>query len=279
MTIDTTALKCFIATAETLSFTKAAKRVNKTQSAVSQQNAKLENILGKTLFKRKKVLELTSDGEIFLNYAKQLFALHCEVIERFKEPEIKGEVRFGIPDDFASAFLYDILSEFRLLHPNILLHIDCDLTLNLYENFKKGKLDLVLLKIPCPKEEKYSAKISKQRLCWIGNEKLITKQKIIPLAFSPKPCVYRRAGIEALNNEKVKWRISFSSHSYTGIISAVRAGIGISILPEKMVPKDISIIYNQKLPKLSDFRISLVKSDDKNQAINSFEKFAIKYLS
>lgn len=278
MTIDTISLQCFIASAETGSFTKAAARVGRTQSAVSQQVAKLENLLGKILFKRSKNLELTSDGEIFLNYANQIFSLHNEAVDRFKEPELKGEVRFGIPDDFASVFLYQVLSEFISIHPNISLHIECDLTMNLYENFNKKKLDLVLLKMPRPKDVDFSTELSSEKLCWVGNQKIIKNAKALPLVLSPKPCVYRKAAIEALNEKEIKWRIAFSSHSYSGIIAAVKAGLGLTILPHKMIPKDLSIIRSENLPKLKSSNVSLLKLTDKNQAINSFESFIIKHL-
>ncbi len=279
MTIDTISLQCFIAAADTGSFTKAAERVGRTQSAVSQQIAKLENILGKVLFKRSKTLELTSDGEIFFNYAKQIFGLHQEALSHFKEPDLKGEVRFGLPDDFASVFLYQVLSEFISVHPNISLHIECDLTMNLYENFKKKKLDLVLLKMPRPKEFSSGIEMSSEKLCWVGDQKLLTKKRTLPLVLSPKPCVYRKAAIEALDHKKMKWRIAFSSHSYSGTIAAVKAGLGITILPQKMVPKDLQIIRSTSLPKLGNSEISLLKLSNKNPAINSFEEFIIKRLS
>ncbi len=278
MTIDTISLQCFIAAAESGSFTKAASRVGRTQSAVSQQIAKLESLLGKVLFKRSKTLELTAEGEVFFNYAKQIYSLHCETIDHFKEPELKGEVRFGLPDDFASVFLHDFLSEFILAHPNVSLHIECDLTLNLYENFKKKKLDLVLLKMPCPKDVKSALELSSEKLCWVGNQKLIKNKNSLPLILSPKPCVYRKTAIDALNDKKIKWRIAFSSHSYSGIIAAVKAGLGLTILPQKMVPKDLPIIRSETLPKLTNSHISLLKSTNNNSAINSFESFVIKHL-
>lgn len=278
MTIDTISLQCFIAAAEGGSFTKAAEKVNRTQSAVSQQIAKLENILGKILFKRGKILELTSDGELFLNYARQIFSLHHEALDRFKEPDLKGEVRFGIPDTFANVFLYEVLSDFISLHPNVSLHVECDLTLNLYESFKKKKLDLVVLKMELPKDAGFGVELSSEKLCWVGNQKLLKSQKVLPLVISPKPCIYRQAAIDALNKKKVKWRVAFSSHSYSGIVAAAKAGLGITILPQKMVPKDLHIIRSESLPKLANSHISLLKLTDKNPAINSFEEFVIKYL-
>ncbi len=101
MNIDTVILQCFIAVAETGSFTKAAHRVGRTQSAISQQIHKLEKMLNKQILIRGKSIALTLEGEIFLSYARQIFALHREAMDRFREPELEGEVHFGLPENFA----------------------------------------------------------------------------------------------------------------------------------------------------------------------------------
>ena len=65
MNLDTVTLQCFLAVAETQSFTKAALRVGRTQSAISQQIAKLEQMIEKPLIHRGRELSLTPDGELF----------------------------------------------------------------------------------------------------------------------------------------------------------------------------------------------------------------------
>ena len=218
MAIDTISAQCFIAVADTGSFTKAASRVGRTQSAVSQQIAKLENFVGKQLFVRGKIFSLTNEGEIFLGYLRQIFALHREAIDCFKDPELKGEVRFGVPEDFASVFLYDVLREFSQIHPKILLNIECDLTLNLYEKFKNNELDLVVVKMSPPHEFNHELKLLSEKLEWAGDSRLIKKGEAIPLVLSPKPCLYREKAINSLEKKKLKWRLSFSSNSYAGKI-------------------------------------------------------------
>ncbi|CAN0571760.1 unnamed protein product, partial [Ectocarpus sp. 12 AP-2014] len=101
MSFDALTLECFLAVTETGSFTRAADKVARTQSAVSQQIAKLENQVGKSLFIRGKKLTLTSDGEILLTYARKIVQLNRDAMDRFKQPELQGEVRFGLPEDFA----------------------------------------------------------------------------------------------------------------------------------------------------------------------------------
>lgn len=278
MAIDTISAQCFIAVADTGSFTKAAQQVGRTQSAVSQQIAKLENFVGKQLFVRGKVFSLTNDGKIFLGYIRQIFSLHREAIDCLKEPELKGEVRFGVPEDFVSVFLYDILREFSQIHPKILLNIECDLTLNLYERFRRKELDLVIVKMSPPHEFKHELELLSEKLEWAGDSGLIKKGEPIPLVLSPKPCLYREKAIRALEKKRIKWRLSFSSNSYAGKIAAVRAGLGIAVFPHTIIPPEIKIIRSSLLPELKDSHFSLLKHKNDNEAVNSFEEFVIKNL-
>lgn len=279
MYIDTVALQCFLAVAETASVTKAAARIGRTQSAVSQQLAKLEGQLGKPLFVRGKNITLTPDGEIFLTYARQIFSLQREAIDRLREPELQGEVRFGMPEDFASVYLSDVLVDFSRLHPRIFVNIECDLTLNLFERFKAGEFDLVLVKMSRPEDFPNGVDIYSEKLEWVGHASLIEdKQDPVPLVLAPQPCVYRARAIKALENAGLKWRLVFSSPSYAGTIAAVKAGLGLTVLPRTMIPEQLTAINSAHLPMLADTHICLLKHNAKNQALSSFEEFVLAKL-
>ncbi len=278
MSFDALTLECFIAVANTGSFTRAANKVGRTQSAVSQQIAKLEQQIGKPLFVRGKGLCLTPDGEILMGYAQKIIKLNHEAMDRFKQPDLQGEVRFGLPEDFASVFLSDVLSEYATLHPRILLNIECDLTLNLFERFKEKAFDLVLVKMNKPEDFPNGMDVWSETLEWVGSEDLFQNDPI-PLVLSPQPCVYRSRAIRSLENAHRQWRIVFSSHSFAGTIAAVKAGMGITVLPRNMIPDELDIIKieSEKLP-LEDAHISLLKHTDNNLAVNSFEKFVAERL-
>lgn len=279
MEIDTISLQCFVAVAESYSFTKASERVGRSQSAVSQQIVKLENLAGKRLFSRGKTIEITQEGEIFLNYARQILKLHHEVIDQFNEPDLNGEVRFGLPEEFASNFLQDVLTEFTQAHSRISLHIDCDLTLNLYDKFQKGDLDLIVVKTKNPQQFPSALELASDNLLWFGDVNLIQGDAPVPLILSPDPCVYRQCALKALNDANIKWRIAFSSHSYASKISAVKAGVGLAIMPQSMQSSQVRPIKAGLLPGLDRSYILLLKGSNKNPAINSFEDFIIKNLS
>ena len=278
MTFDTMTLQCFIAVAETGSFTRAAERVSRTQSAVSQQIARLEQWLGKPLVLRGRSMALTDEGEVFLGYARRILALQREVLDRFQEPELEGEVRFGLPEDFASVYLSDVLADFARTHPRILLNVECDLTLNLLERFKKGTFDLVLVKVSRPEDFPNGQDVWSEQLEWVGDASLLDREQPVPLVLSPQPCVYRAGAIEALESGSRSWRLAFTSPSYASTIAAVEARMGLTVLPRKMVPTDCEIVADGVLPALRDTHVSLLKHDAGNPAVVSLERFVLQKL-
>ena len=278
MSFDSITMRCFIAVAETASFTRAAQRVARTQSAVSQQIARLEQLVGKTLVTRGRTLTLTPDGEVFLSYARQIYALQSEALDRFREPELEGEVRFGLPEDFASVFLSDVLAEFARSHPRILLDVECDLTLNLFERFRQGAFDLVLVKMSRPEDFPNGVDVWSESLEWVGGSGQVVDDRPLPLVLSPQPCVYRAAAIEALDAAGRAWRLAFSSPSYAGTVAAVKAGMGVTVLPRNMVPEGCEVVADAELPALSDTHISLLRQSDRSAAVVSLEQFVLKKL-
>lgn len=281
MSIDTVTLQCFLAVADTASFTKAAERVCRTQSAISQQIAKLENLVEKPLINRGRELSLTTDGEIFLGYARRIFELHRELLDRFKEPDLQGEFKFGLPEDFATVVLSEVLVDFSRLHPRVILNVECDLTFNLFEQFQQGKFDIILVKMSRPESLENGINVWSEPVEWIGKAGLLptfNKNSVIPLVLSPQPCVYRENAIESLEKAGLKWRLAYSSPSYAGKMAAVKAGLGLTAIQRTMIPDYLERIENPCLPILNDIHISLLKKDSRNKAIESLEYFLLKKL-
>lgn len=278
MNIDSFGLECFLAVAESNSFTKASSRVRRTQSAVSQQIAKLESQFGRKLFLRDRHLRLTADGEIFSNYARQILLLSREIVDRFKQPELEGEVHFGLPEDFASVFLSEVLTDFSRIHPRIMLSIECDLTLNLYARFKRREFDLVLVKMDQPEDFPNGLEVWSETLEWVGVPQKIDRSKPLALVLSPKPCVYRSQALKALDASDWRWRIALSSQSYASTVAAVRAGMGYTVLPRTMIPSGLEIVKDANLPILGDVHVSLLKRKRDNAAANSLAEFVAQRL-
>lgn len=264
--VDTLILKSFVAVAETGSFSRAADIVGRSQSAVSLQIKKLEEGLNCQLFDRSnREAALTDQGEIFLGYARRMIELQWEAFSRMNEPEVRGEISLGTPEDFATHYLPGILCSFAKHHPHVQLHVTCDLTLNLLKEFQKGRIDIVLLKRD-PERVKGGTKVWKEPLIWAGAEHYQPKSPI-PLVLSPQPCIYRARALAALDRVRKPWQIAYTSPSLAGTIAAVRAGLGITVLPANMVPQGLTSLKGSvKMPHLADSEIALMKRDNLSQA-------------
>lgn len=247
--------------AETGTFSHAAETVGRTQSALSLQIKKLEESLGCSLFERtSRSVKLTEQGEIFLGYAKQMIALQWEAYSRLKEPDVAGEIRFGTPEDFATHYLPNVLASFRQHHPRIQLNVSCDLTLNLMKGFERGEFDVILVKRD-PQSVKGGSKVWREPLVWAAADHY-RPEKPLSLVLSPQPCIYRARALAALDRAKKPWHISYTSPSLAGTLAAVKAGLGITVLPANMLPTGIHRVAKEmKLPELADAEIALIKRD------------------
>lgn len=276
--IDTSILKNFVAIAETGTFSNAAEIVGRTQSALSLQIKKIEDGLGCQLFDRSgRKVKLTEQGEIFLGYAKRIIQLQMEVYSRLKEPDVQGEIRLGTPEDFATHYLPDVLSTFRKHHPRVQLKVSCDLTLNLIDGFQGGEYDMILVKRD-PRDAKGGAKVWREPLVWAAADHHELEEPL-SLVLSPQPCIYRARALAALDKDKKPWRISYTSPSLAGTIAAVKAGLGITVLPANMIPKGIHPIRKEiKLPELADAEIALMKRDDLSKASEMLAEHIINSL-
>src|SRR5271154_5255782 len=96
---DIDCLRSFLVVADTMSISRTAETVGRSQSMVSQQIAKLEAQIGKSLLKRRKgrVLELTSEGGKLLNYCRKILQLNDEAYASLSDDALSGFVHLGVP--------------------------------------------------------------------------------------------------------------------------------------------------------------------------------------
>lgn len=261
--VDTAVLRTFLALSETGSFSRAGVLVGRSQSAVSEQIRKLEELFGRVLFERTtRSVRLTADGEHFLTHARALVAQADAMLARFRSSDLAGEVRFGSPEDFASAYLPDILSVFASAHPAVELHVTCQLTLPLVEEFEAGAQDLIIVKQDPSRRYASTRPLWRERLVWVAAPSLTadfaiaTNERLLPLVLSPSPCVYRHRATQALEKAGVAWSGVFTSPSFAGQAAAVRAGLGYAVMPRAMVPLEFVVLRDW--PELAEVEIALL---------------------
>lgn len=261
--IDIDLLRAFVTIYETGTFSHAAERLGRTQSTISQQIKKLEEILEREVFDRSgRKVSLSTHGEVLLLYARQMLRLNDEIVARVVNPDIEGTVRFGTPEAFAATHLPEVVARFAKSYPSVALEVNCDLTQNLLEGYKRGDYDIILIKRDATTRRR-GRRVWHESLVWVAaNRTLAQTDGPLPLVLSPHPCIYRQKALAALEKAGRDWRAVYTSHSLAGRIAAVKAGLGVAVMPKDVVPRGLFIIEESRiLPKLEEIEIALLKKD------------------
>ena len=259
--LDLDQLQSFCAIADCGSFTEAARRVNKTQSAVSMQIKRLEERLGKILLSRDgRSVSLTEDGEQLYVRARRMLRTNAEIMDIFSDEDLSGSIRFGVPDDYAVKLLPVILASFQKTHPKIAVDVRCQPSEELLEGMKTGKYDLIVFTQGTNHE--FGELFRTERMFWVASHggKALT-QDPLPLACGPTCCYWRANAIEVLNRIGRDYRIAYTSSNATAIASAVLTDLAVGFLPESALQPGMRVIAEDKsLPRLRDAQIALLRS-------------------
>lgn len=257
--LDIDLLRAFVTVVETASFTRAAALLGRTQPAVSLQIRRLEDQLRSPVFDRGgKGISLTTEGAALLPQARRLLRLNDEIVSTLGEGDLAGEVCFGAPEDIATMHLPGILGAFARSHPRIKLSVTCDYTANLLDQISRGALDLALIKRE-PVGPELGVRVWREPLVWVALDASILELSPLPLIVAPAPDIYRKRALSALEAAGVAFRASFTSPSLSGQMAALRAGLGVGVLPAAMAPRDL-VVLGEPLPPLSDSEIALVSA-------------------
>lgn len=275
-TVDIDLLRAFLAVYESSSFSGAAQELGRTQSSISQQVKKLEEILGRSVFLRsKRSVSLTTEGEVLLSYARKMLAMNDEIVGRISQADISGRVRLGVPEAFAANHLHGVLGQFVKSHPLVNLEVHCDLSSHLIAMLDNDELDLVLVKKPA-QALRHGIKVWRESLVWAGCDKTVFHvDDVIPLVLSPEPCIYRSKIISALKEQGIQWRAAFTCATMTGRIAAAKAGYGVMALPQEMLGRTHGLMALRNdcgFPTLSAIEIDLIY--DEHQASGAIKRLA-----
>jgi DNA-binding transcriptional LysR family regulator len=262
--LDLLLLKSFVAVVDTRSLTAAAKRIGRTQSAVSQQIQKLEYAIGKELFGRdRRRLVLTQNGELLLQYARAILRLNDEAKARLSTPEIKGQVRFGTPDLYAAYLLPSVLANFARAYPRVDIELRCALSVSLHAALAQDELDLAL--VTGRPSDKGGQFVRREQLVWVAAPDARPEhEEIVPLAMLPPGALYRNLALEALDGTR-KWRIVCASESIAGLQAAVFAGLAVSVVARCAVVPGMRILSAaENMPPLPTINLMLHHSANGN---------------
>lgn len=239
------------------SFTRAAERVHRTQSTVSQQIRKLEDSIGQVLLVRDRSgqhVSPTEQGELLTQYARRLLSLSREARDALSSDTRLVPVRLGVPEDFDASRMASILSGFVRARPQARLETVSGMSTELRRQLDRGDIDIALVKRETGSGECHAH--WPETLVWVCGKGQDLQVETLPLALFPQGCIYRQRAIRTLDKARRSWRVAFGSHSLTGIQAAVASGLGISILPMSAVLPSHRIC--QELPPVPPSELALI---------------------
>jgi DNA-binding transcriptional LysR family regulator len=244
--LDTDQLRSFLAIVDTGSFTRAADRVNKTQSAVSMHVRRLEERLDRPLFvKQGRGTRLSPDGERLVEHARRMLQVEAAALADITAKGLTGRVIFGIPDDYVEPFLPDIVTRFTRRHPQVELSV-------LYVGVATDCAEIRGIEI-----------LREEPLCWVAGLRAgpIEERRPLPLALAAPSCAWRQQAFRALEAAGMPSRLFLMSANYAAIAPIVQAGLALTVIPAASVNPATQRVLGPEsgLPPLLPIRVGLLR--------------------
>jgi len=278
---DIRSLRALVEVVDTGSVTKAARRMGRTQPAITMQIRRLEELVGKPLFDpnvRRPLL--TTDGEVFIHHARSIVSMHDELWTRMQVKEVEERVVLGTPDLYAAYLLPKILEKFRRTNPHTEVSVHCAPSRRLMLDLDARKIDLALVTaMPGIRSGEF---VRKEQLVWVcGDNSTVYKDNPIPLALLPPGNIFRDAALQALDRAEIPWRLAYISESIGGLQAAVFAGLAVSIFASSALVSGLRVVGKKELlPELPEVDLILHRSPEHvTPSTSSLAEFVISSLN
>jgi len=275
--LDIDALATYVAVVEARSFTGAATRLGKTQSAVSIAIGRFEDKLGTPLLVRSREgVRPTAHGETLLDYARRILALEDEALTALDLPSAAGRVRVGMPDDYIDTFSGPLLQRFQLGETGPRIEIVGDFSGNLERKVERGELDVaVITRQPGSAAGEF---LRHEPLVWCASAQHHPELlDPLPLALFAEDCRARPRILQALDGARRPWTIAWTSTHVSSVLAAIRHGGAITALPEDAVPADLRRMdASELLPPLQPLELALIWTQEPPAAVRRVKTFMVE---
>lgn len=266
MNINLELYRIFYVVAKNKHMTKASRELHISQPAISQAIKKLEEQLDGTLFLRSnKGMELTEEGKMFYEYVKGALELIYNAENEFTSFKdlTKGEIKIGCSTTLTKLILLDGLRKFHIDFPNINVNITNDLTSNLINDLKLGKLDFVIFNESNIKEKNLNLKKIKELKqgfiyhpkFYIDDIKSFEDLNHYPLILQKEESNSRKFldYIALKNNVKLIPQMEVVSQELITEFTNIGLGVGFTMidLAKRNFPQLQELSINEKIPNIN----------------------------
>ncbi|MBR4693847.1 MAG: LysR family transcriptional regulator [Bacilli bacterium] len=288
MNVDLELYRIFYVVAKHKHMTRASEELHISQPAISQSIKKLEEQLGGILFLRSnKGMELTEEGKMFYEYVKGALELINNAENEFTSFKdlSKGEIKIGCSTTLTKLVLINALKDFHLDYPNININITNDLTSNLINDLKLGKLDFVIFNESNIKETNLNLeKITELKQGFIYNPDFFDDNvntfadlNKVPLILQKEESNSRKLldYLALQNNVKLIPKMEVVSQELITEFTNIGLGIGFAIidLSKRNFRNLKELNINKKIPN-----INIYLATNKSVSLTFASKTFIRYL-
>ncbi|MGE3876486.1 MAG: LysR family transcriptional regulator [Parvibaculaceae bacterium] len=249
--IDLRLVVTFVHAAHSGSLSSTAVQVGRTQSAVTMQMQRLEDILGRSLLHRSgNGVRLTGEGERFLQYAERILKTHDEALSAFSSRGLRGSIVFGSPEDYLIAFFPVLLKTFGAIHADVEIKVVSAPTVELLTLLSSRQVDLALVSTPNLADPR--GVVRAESLVWVGSRPTLDLHgfgDVVPLALPASNAMDHRAACDAMDRARIRYKITCASNRIAGLVGVARSGMAISVMTRGAVPPDLHML-DKPLPSL-----------------------------
>ena len=287
MNIDLELYKVFYTVAKHNHMTRASEELHISQPAISQSIKKLEEQLGGPLFLRSnKGMELTEEGKMFYEYVKGALELIKNAENDFTSYKdlSKGEIKIGCSTTLTKLLLLDVIKKFHEDYPKITFKIENDLTSNLINDLKLGKLDFVIFNESGVKEKNINLeKIGEMKQGFIYNPNYFTDDIEILNDLNKYPLILQKEEsnsrkllekITSQNNVELIPKMEVVSQELVTEFTNIGFGIGFTIidLSKRKYSNLKELKINKKIPN-----INIYLATNKSISLTFASKMILQY--
>lgn len=253
MNLDLDLLRTFVAVADLNTFAAAAAAVCRTQSAVSQQMQRLEQLVGKELYARHgRNKLLTEHGIQLLGYARKILRFNDEACMSLMFSNLQGVLTLGASDESADTILPFLLNRISSVYPKLALDVSVKRNAFMVEMLNENKVDLVVTTHRPGQFDCLTLRTSPTHW-YCAAEYVLQKGEPVPLVLLDDPSPFRDMVLTALNEANIPWRLAYVASTLPAVRAAVKAGLGVTARPVEMMSPDLRVLgKSDGLPALPD---------------------------
>lgn len=245
-------LRIFNSVAAAGSISRAAAELNFVQSYITTRMKALETELGTELLLRtSRGTLLTPDGEKLQKHADGILARVDVLHEDFDKGSPRGSVTVGTVETITR--LPEILTAYQLAHPEVNISVYTDVTKNIVHQIINRDIDCAFVADFDHHPKINKMEILRERLVLISNAPEITMADLTqqPMLVFKEGCSYRAKLEEWLLDGGIEKTKVKEFGTMETILGSVRAGLGISLVPESSVVGliETGALYSYGIPE------------------------------